>query len=85
MILEVEGHRDAVRHHTLKAGKVVFNNRSSVITCHIVDLTAKGACIELPTILGIPPEFELYVEMAKEWHVCSVAWHSGCRIGVEFV
>jgi len=82
--LEQAEHRGTVRHHTLRGAKVVFNDRSSVIDCHIVDLTPTGACIEVPSMLGIPKEFELFIEMTKEWHFCTVAWHSGSRIGVEF-
>jgi hypothetical protein len=82
--LEHNEHRETARHHTLKGAKVVFNNRSSVISCHVIDLTPKGACIEVPTTLGIPAEFELFIDLTKEWHACTVAWHSGSRIGVEF-
>jgi hypothetical protein len=83
--LEHEEHRSKVRHHTMRSAKIVFNNRSSIITGHIIDLTEKGACIEVPMTLGIPTEFELYIEMTHTWHVCTIAWHSGSRIGVEFV
>ena len=82
--MEQNEHREKTRHLTLKSAKIVFNNRSSVITGHLVDLTDKGACIEVPTMLGIPAEFELYVEMTTEWHACLVAWHSGRRVGVKF-
>ena len=68
----------------MREAKIVFNNRASVISGHLVDLTEKGACIEIPSMLGVPAEFELYIETTKEWHVCTVAWHSGSRIGVEF-
>lgn len=82
--MEIAEQRETARHHTLRSAQIVFNHRSSIISGHLVDLTDKGACIEVPTTLGIPPEFELYVEMSKEWHNCTIAWHSGSRIGLQF-
>ena len=82
--MKTEEHRGTARSHTLRGAQIVFNHRSSTISCHLVDLTDKGACIEAPTTLGIPAEFELYIEMTKEWHNCTIAWRSGSRLGVEF-
>lgn len=82
--MEIDEHRATARHHTLRSAQIVFNHRSSIISGHLVDLTDDGGCIEVPTTLGMPPEFELYIEMTKEWHNCTIAWRSGSRIGVKF-
>lgn len=82
--METEEHRETARHQTLRGAQIVFNHRSSTISRHLVDLIDKGARIDVPTTLGIPAEFELYIEMTKEWHNCAIAWRSCSRLGVEF-
>jgi len=77
-------HRVGPRRRTLKGGKIIFNQRSSVITCSIVNLSNTGACLEVPSTVGIPGIFELRFEPGDGLHVCEVAWRNERRLGVRF-
>jgi hypothetical protein len=77
-------HRISARKRSLRGGKIVFNQRSSVISCSIVNLSETGACLEVPSAIGIPKLFELKFEPGGEWRVCQVAWRNPRHIGVTF-
>ena len=77
-------HRISPRRRSLKGGKIVFNLRSSVISCGIVNLSETGACLEVQSAIGIPNLFELKFEPGGEWRICQVAWRRQRRIGVTF-
>jgi len=70
------------RLRTLKSGKIVFNDRRSVVDCTIRNLSRTGACLQMPTTAGIPEHFELLLEGVSR--TCAIAWRSGSRMGVSF-
>jgi len=72
------------RHRTLKAGRIVFNHRFSVISCTVRNLSQGGACLQVPTSIGIPNRFDLTVDPDGLERNCEVAWRSEDRIGVSF-
>jgi PilZ domain-containing protein len=72
------------RTRTLKAGKIIFNHRSSVINCTIRNLSHGGACLQVTTLVGIPDQFDLTIEPEHSTHGCTVMWKSGTRLGVAF-
>jgi PilZ domain len=72
------------RHRTLKAGKIVFNHRFCVVDCTVRNLSADGACLQVPSTLGIPDDFDLLIEPEKATHTCRVAWKNETRMGVTF-
>jgi hypothetical protein len=72
------------RHRTLKSGQIVFNHRSSVITCTIRNLSEAGACLQVASSVGVPDSFDLTVEPDIASRHCHVAWRSEHRIGVTF-
>ena len=77
-------HRAQPRHRTLKAGKIVFNHRFSVVDCTIRNLSVAGACLQVPSTVGIPDNFDLLIEPDKATRPCRVAWKNENRIGVAF-
>jgi hypothetical protein len=77
-------HRTQVRHRTLKAGKIVFNHRSSVVDCMVRNLSLDGACLHVPSTVGIPDDFDLLIEPDRSARICRVAWKDESRIGVAF-
>ena len=77
-------HRISPRRRSLKGGKIVFNQRSSVISCSIANLSETGACLEVQSTLGVPNLFELKFEPGGEWRTCQVTWRNPQRIGVTF-
>jgi hypothetical protein len=76
--------RQHPRRRTLKAGQIIFNHRSSVISCTVRNLSDGGACLELGSSVGIPESFDLIVDADGLSRSCDVAWRSEHRIGVAF-
>jgi PilZ domain len=77
-------HRNHSRQRTLKAGRIVFNQRRSCIDCTVRNLSPTGACPHVPSTVGIPEAFELVIESDGINRSCRVAWRSEQRIGVHF-
>lgn len=76
--------RQYPRRRTLKGGRIVFNQRFSVVNCTVRNLSDGGACIEVATSVGIPDDFDLTIEPEHVNRCCHVAWRSEHRIGVAF-
>src|SRR5947209_6716352 len=53
------------RQRTLKTGKIIFNQRSSVVDCTVRNLSTKGALLQTVSTLGIPNDFDLVIEPDK--------------------
>ena len=54
-------HRHSQRTRMLRAGKIVFNNKSSVIDCLVRNLSPTGACLLVSNVIGVPSTFELLI------------------------
>jgi hypothetical protein len=52
------------------------------IECRVVDLSAGGACLELPRAYDLPNRFEFLHGGTKRF--CTLAWTRGFRIGVSY-
>jgi hypothetical protein len=76
--------RKEPRHRTLKAGRIVFNQRRSVLDCTVRNLSSTGACLDVPSTVGIPHVFELIIESDGLTRSCRTAWRTERRIGVHF-
>ena len=74
--------RKAPRKRTLKSACVVFNDRHSVIDCTVRNLSANGALLLLPSIVGVPNEFEVCID--GTYHSAHVAWKSNTSLGVTW-
>jgi hypothetical protein len=72
------------RHRTLKAGRIVFNHRFSVISCTVRNLSEGGACLQVATTVGVPDRFDLAIEPDGLQRACDVAWRTEDRVGVAF-
>jgi hypothetical protein len=68
---------------TLKGGRIVFDDKRSVIDCTVVNMSDKGASLRLPSILGVPDTFELHV--GGEVHAAWVVWKSDGSLGVMWM
>ena len=76
--------RDERRARVLKAGKLVYDRRHSVIDCIIRDISPLGARIRTTQILVIPDELELLVVSDAELHPAKVLWRSYTECGLLF-
>lgn len=72
------------RNRTFRSGKLVFNNKRSIINCVVKNLSISGACLEVESTGGIPTAFELKLDEADASHLCQLVWMSDKRVGVEF-
>lgn len=56
--------------------------KAAPIECTIVDMSAGGACLDLPEPDRLPPRFELLHGGIKKH--CLIKWKKFRRIGVQF-
>jgi PAS domain-containing protein len=75
--------RKSRRTRTLRGGKILFNDKSSVVDCVVRNLSSEGGCLQVETALGIPGSFELLIE-DEQRRSCVLVWKSENRIGVSF-
>jgi len=76
--------RHSQRARTLRAGKIVFNNKTSVIDCMVRNTSRNGACLLVASVIGIPSTFDLLIEGDGASRSCKMVWNNQNRIGIEF-
>jgi hypothetical protein len=76
--------RSRKRQRTLLEGRIVFNNRFSLIECRVRDLSDTGARIMFEHPVTIPPEFELEIPSRELSVWARVMWSSGREHGIRF-
>src|SRR5215218_10453290 len=77
--------RSSKRWHTVLTGQVVFNNRSSVLTCTVRDLSEIGARICFTDAFELPPEFDLEIPSRGLRLPARLVWSRGANYGVVFL
>jgi diguanylate cyclase (GGDEF)-like protein len=75
--------RSEHRNRSLRSGKIIFNNRQSVIDCIVRNLSDGGTCLQVDTTAGLPQSFELLIDGEGASRRCRLIWQSETRIGVE--
>jgi len=80
----VQERRASHRSRTYRGGKILFNGRQSVLDCTIRNLSPEGACLQVESLVGVPPAFDLLIDGEHEPRPCRLAWQSHDRAGVEF-
>jgi hypothetical protein len=80
----MEERRKKRRQRSLKAGKIVFNHKLSVMDCTIRNLSDDGACLVVASPVGLPDIFELLIPIDNFKRNCRVIWKSSDKIGVTF-
>ncbi len=79
----MDDHRHDQRYRVLRAGRMLLNNKSSVIDCSVRNLSRGGACLEVTSVRDIPPLFDLQISGEEEDRVC-VEWSGNPAIGSAF-
>jgi hypothetical protein len=79
----MDDNRQAVRMRRLKEGRVVFNNRRSVMSCIVRDATRFGARITIGEPYLVPHEFEFLVN-GEEPKPARKIWIRNNEMGVQF-
>jgi hypothetical protein len=75
--------RHSPRRRTLKEGRIVFNDKRSVIDCTVLNLSEKGANLRLPSFVDVPDTFELHV--GDNIHAAWVVWKADGTLGVTWI
>ena len=84
-VKQAKGPRKLPRHRVLKAGKIVFSNFQCSIDVMIRDISVNGARVHVPSNVGIPDSFELFVVSEGCFYPSTTRWRTGEWMGVEFV
>ena len=71
------------RMRSLKGARIVLANNISTFHCTVRNLSKVGACLELPSTVGLTDEFQLIFDDGAAPRSCKVKWKSATRIGVE--
>jgi hypothetical protein len=77
--------RSNKRVRTLLDGRIVFNDRFSLIECTVRDLSDTGAQIAFAHPIEPPPEFELEIPKKGLSVRARVMWSKGKQHGVMFI
>jgi hypothetical protein len=77
----VEERRNAHRVGKVATGIILFG--SEVIDCAILDVSDRGARLELSTTKELPSDFVLKLTEGDR-RECKVVWRNETRVGVEF-
>ena len=81
----MEERRSSRRTRTLRSGKILFNDKRSVVDCTVRNISADGACLQVESVRDIPAEFSLAVEGLEASKACRLIWQSDRRLCVAFV
>ena len=76
--------RHVSRMRALKAGKILLNDRCSVIDCVVRNFSEAGDCLQVASIVGVPPIFDLQIDGEAKPHACEAVWYAQNRIGIVF-
>jgi hypothetical protein len=77
----VEERRNADRIGKVATGEILFG--SAVIECAILDVSDRGARLELSTPKELPSDFVLKLTEGNR-RQCKVVWRDENRVGIEF-
>ncbi|MBO6814202.1 MAG: PilZ domain-containing protein [Rhizobiaceae bacterium] len=67
-----------------RMGRVVFSDHDNAVHCTVKSFSDKGAILTMSGWLGLPSNFELYVEPDNIRASCSVSKRKGSNIEVAF-
>lgn len=71
------------RRRVLKAGRIIFNARTSAIDCTVRSLAEDGAGVDVTSAVGIPPRFHLQIRSDNFESLCRVVSQSDRHLEFE--
>ena len=78
-------HRRSQRKRTILQGRVVFNNRFSLLDCIVRDLSETGAQVAFAHPVTLPSEIELEIPTRGLSALARVMWSNGKNHGLMFL
>ncbi len=82
---EIDDRRSSQRRRTVLKGRVLLNNRSSVLDCTVRDLSDTGAQLTFADFSLLPLDFELEIPSRDLRIQARVMWSRGTNHGVRFI
>ncbi|MFC4172922.1 PilZ domain-containing protein [Microvirga sp. GCM10011540] len=79
-----ERRRSNKRTRTLLEGRIIFNNRFSLIECTVRNISDSGAQISFAHPVEVPNEFDLEIPRRELSLKARVVWSNGKNYGVMF-
>lgn len=83
--VETDNKRIAARLRSLKGALLILPNRIGTFQCTVRNMSATGACVELPSTLSVPNHLTLRMDDGSPDRPCEVAWRTETRLGLHFV
>jgi len=80
----MEHHSDTPSGRVLRGGKIIFNDRRSVVDCLVRNLSDHEATLTVKSTMGLPKTFDLLISGDKESRPCDVSWQTENRMAVSF-
>ena len=78
--------RRSRRRFVLTGARIAIKGRPDLLGCRIIDLSGKGARLQLPGADQLPDYFVLILSHdGRMRRQCAVAWRTPTAVGVEFV
>ncbi len=68
----------------LKSGRITFNGGYAAYDCRVKNLSAGGALLQMPSLLGIPSRFDIEIDKSGNRRLCTVMWRNDTQMGVAF-
>lgn len=87
-VVAVEPPKEDVRtnaRRVLKAGRIIFNNRASVVNCTVRWMSDEGAGMDVMGVFGIPNQFTLAIRSDGFERACKVVAQTDRHFDVKFV
>ncbi|NVK35335.1 MAG: PilZ domain-containing protein [Rhodobacteraceae bacterium] len=81
---QTDERRGNQRRRTLKAARIVFGGLSQVYNCTIRNTNETGALIVMPSTIGVPNAFLLYIDNESTRRPVEVVWRRDDRMGVRY-
>lgn len=72
------------RRRVLKAGRIIFNARTSAIDCTVRTLAEDGAGVDVTSAVGIPSKFVLQIRSDNFESACRVTTQTDRHLEIEF-
>ncbi len=76
--------RHEPRQRVLKGARIIFNHGYSVFDCRVRNLSPGGAMLEMPSLFGIPSQFEIALDSSSAHRQCTIMWRTDHLMGVAF-
>ncbi len=80
----MENKREETRMRRLKEGRIIFNNKKSVMSCIVRDASNTGARVTVGEPYLVPHEFEFVIQGAEPRQARKI-WIKQNEMGVQYM